>query len=81
MDTTEKGVVVLLSKPALEFVREVRRKLDIDSAYLDTHEEELRKQVSRFLLDAGLFWDPTIMNREAINLLKEATRHLRLIEK
>lgn len=77
----DKALIVLLSKPALDFVKEVRRKVDSDPAYIDSHEKELRKNVSSLLLDSGLLWDLPILERESIPLLKDALTHLRLIEK
>jgi len=78
---TDKALIVLLSKPALDFIRDVRRKLDANPDYVDSNETELRKKVSSFLTDSGLLWDKPILERESIPLLKEAITHLRLIEK
>lgn len=81
MNTNDKAIVILLSKPALDFVREVRRKVDTDSTYLDSHMQELREKVKTYLMDAGLLWDNDILTREAIPMLTEAIMQLRLIEK
>ncbi len=81
MNTNDKAIVILLSMPALTFVRDVRRRLDSDAAYLNAHEEELRNKVVSVLTNSGLLWDEPIMRREAIPMLKEAIVQLRLIEK
>jgi len=78
---TDKALIVLLSNPALDFVRDVRKKLDSDPGFVETHEKELRKKVSTLLVDSGLLWDQPVLERESIPLLKEAIMHLRLIEK
>lgn len=77
----ESAVLVLLKKPALHFVREVRKHVDADAAYLDAHRDELMPTVQDFLLKGGLFWDVQILERDSMSILEKAIIQLRQIEK
>lgn len=77
----ENAVLILLKRPALGFVRETRQKLDSDPSYLEEHRGELLPTVQDFLLKGGVFWDPEILEREAMKILEAAIARLRQIEK
>lgn len=79
--TTENAVGVLLRAPALYFVRELRSKLDRDPKYLRSHKAEITPRLEELLLNGGIIWDRTIVERESISLLKDAINRLRRIEK
>lgn len=77
----ENAVLVLLKKPALDFVREMRRHADADAAYLDAHKDELVPAIRDSLLKGGLFWDIQILERDSMSILEQAIIRLRQIEK
>ncbi len=75
------AVLVLLRKPAIDLVREVRKKADVDPSYLESHREEILATVQDFLLKGGLYWDIKILERDSMTILEQAVARLRQIEK
>ena len=68
----DNAVLVLLRKPALEFIRELRTHVDADSEYVKNHWDELFPKAQGFLLKGGIFWDVRILERDSMSILEQA---------
>ena len=80
-EPTEKAVSALLKTPALPYIRELRRTIEQDPAYLAFHDRSVGLKVQSFLSKEGIYWDQEIFEKRFLNIVMEAVERERTSEK
>jgi hypothetical protein len=72
---------VFSRRPGLDFVRGLRLSLERDPGYLNAHRDAIILGVKEILNNAGVFWEKSSLNENALELIRQAVGRLEHIEK
>jgi hypothetical protein len=72
----QKAVLTLLKPPAVRYVRTVKKSLERDPRYLESHRVDVGNIITGFLAGAGFHWHKKIFERYWPGILQEALDRL-----
>lgn len=72
----QKAVLTLLKPPAIRYVRTLKKSLERDPGYLESHRVDVGNIITGFLAGAGFHWHKKIFERDWPEILQEALARL-----